>query len=169
MPQSESRLTLGYHLTGNHADLADILSPNVAAMSSFLREISAADGTAVSMYAGVHPTPPSFFSYRSVRIQVSGQLVSIRSTLDKIVQREGVPDFVDKPQPRYPEYDGIVGGLLYGLFGLTPVFLKLNGQSQKTPTTLDAYDSVKEIYVGNKVKTKSLTDNTLVPSSHTYF
>jgi hypothetical protein len=167
--QQSSRLSFGYHLEDRHAGLDDFLNQKSHDWAVFLREVGKRHEADLSLYSGYHPDPPSFFLHKAMRIRMRGSLGSIESAFEEIVQRDGVPDFVDKPQPRSPVYDSMLGSLLYGLFGLAPVFLRLTGQSQSTITTLDAFDMIKGVYGQKGVKTRSLSDNTLVLSSHTYF
>lgn len=142
-----SKLTVGYHTAGRGYD--DILGPEIAGLSDFLLQVGQSSQIKIAAWFSTQGGS-AVCKYPAVRIMLEGRLSSLETGLNQIIEHEGVPTFVDRPE--------LIGILPYSLFGR---FVK---PSPDSPTTPDAYQMVKGMYRREGVGTSIQNDNTLVRS-----
>ena len=146
MPET-SRLTFGYYTSGR--GYGNILGPEIADLRNFLLQVG--KSSQVEIFAWFSTQGGSIaWQNNAVRIKLEGKLSSIEEGLNRIVEQEGVPSFVDRPT------------LPMALHYLPRILTRNVRDVQGTLTTSNAYEIVNGLYVLRNVKTTVASDNTLV-------
>ena len=143
-----SRLTFGYHLNSANG-YRNFLNPEVGELRDFLLQIKQTRRVEIDAWYS-RQGGSEVWKRSAIRIRLEGELNSVGAGLNRIVEREGVPGFVDKPV------------LPHGLHHLPPFLIRRVDDAPETPTTSDAYKLVIDIYNEKKVGTTVEADNTLV-------
>lgn len=142
-----SRLTFGYHTAGRA--YGNILGPEIVGLRDFLLQVGQSSQIKVAAWYSTQGGSVAW-QVPAVRIMLEGKLNSIENGLNRIVEREGVPTFVDKPV------------LPMSLHHLPRFFTPNVHDVLDTPTTSDAYEIAKALYNQQRIKTSVQADNTLV-------
>jgi hypothetical protein len=137
-----SKITFGYHID-NVSILDKSSCDNIEKMLDILRDIKKVEGVGLKAWNSIHAG-----LFPAFRIQIAADYGTLKSVLEKIVESQGMPAFVDQPSaiPRLSKF--IIG--------------KLGSKVYKNmPTTHDAYDLMKAKYAEKNVRLTHLADDTL--------
>ena len=143
-----SRLTFGYYLDSTNK-YGNLLEPGIGDLRDFLLQVKQTSGIEIATWYS-QQGGSQVWKHSAIRIRLEGKLNSVGDGLNRIVEREGVPSFVDKPV------------LPHGLHHLPLFLIRRVDDEPGTPTTSDAYKLAIGVYNQKNIRTTVEADNTLV-------
>ena len=146
-----SRLTFGYYLNSTNG-YGNLLNPKIGSLRDFLLQVKQTSGIEIAAWYS-RQGGSQVWTHSAIRIRLEGKLNSVGDGLNQIVEREGVPTFVDKPE------------LPLHLHHLPLFLVQRVDDAPRTPTTSDAYKLAIGVYNQKNIRTAVEADNTLVRAS----
>ncbi|HIG98857.1 TPA: hypothetical protein HA231_05550, partial [Candidatus Woesearchaeota archaeon] len=90
-----SRLTFGYYTAGRA--YGNILGPEIVGLRDFLLQVGQSSQIKIAAWYSTQGGS-AVWKNHAVRIRLEGQLSSLETGLNQIIEREDVPTFVDRPE-----------------------------------------------------------------------